>query len=453
MREMRLTRVHLFVAFAFTVMADPVSSVAYAIEAALRALDGDPASLVAAMSLVVGIIVVVSFTYHQLIGRFPEGGGGPEAVAAAFGEGWTFLPLGALLVDFTLTVAVSCSAGAAALIAYVPALGDARLPIALALAVAVAGGVLAGHRGRVLFALATQAFILLAAAVIVAGAFADPHSGSAVGGGAHATPLLADASLAAVLAAFPLGMALATGVEAPSNAIAELPQLGDRGRRLFGRGTLWLMVAIVGALTICFAALAVRLAVPLPDGDSTLLAGVARASVGGGPAFACFQALSALLLLAAAASSYLAGSGVLKALAGLGTDGEAGLLPERLRRENRFLVSHWGVLVVLGAAAAMILAAGGREQELVQFYAVSVFASFLAATLACARLSLRERRPRATAANLAGAALVGLVLVLNMTRLDSAIALLASLAVAAYLWRAWVARGRPGGVGRAPVRG
>lgn len=449
---MRLTRVHLFVAFAFTVMADPVSSVSYAIEAALRALDGDPASLVASMSLVVGIIVVVSFTYHQLIGRFPEGGGGPEAVAAAFGEGWTFLPLGALLVDFTLTVAVSCSAGAAALIAYVPALGAARLPIALGLSVAVAGGVLVGHRGRVLFAIATQAFILLAVGVIAAGAFADPPSAQAASAGAHQAPLLAGASLAAVLAALPLGMALATGVEAPSNAIAQLPQLGDRGRRLFGRGTLWLMVAIVGALTICFAALAVRLAVALPGGDSTLLAEVARASVGGGFAFAAFQAFSALLLLAAAASSYLAGSGVLKALAGLGLDGSAGLLPERLRRENRFLVSHWGVLVVLAAAAAMILAAGGREQQLVQFYAVSVFASFLAATLACARLSLRERRPRAAAANLAGAALVSLVLALNLTRLDSAIALLASLAVAAYLWRAWVTRGRPGGVARAPAR-
>lgn len=447
---MRLGRVHLFVAFAFTVMADPVSSVAYAIEAALRALDGDPAGLLAAMSVVVGIIVVVSFTYHQLIGRFPEGGSGPEAVAAAFGDGWTFLPLGALLVDFTLTVAVSCSAGAAALIAYAPALGGARLPIALALAAGVAGGVLTGHRGRVLFALATQAFVLLAAGVIVAGAFAEPHAASS--GGGQGSPLLADASLATVLAAFPLGMALATGVEAPSNAIAQLPQLGDRGRRLFGRGTLWLMVAIVGSLTLCFAALAVRLAVPLPSGDSTLLAEIARASVGGGAVLACFQASSALLLLAAAASSYLAGSGVLKALAGIGLDGASGLLPERLHRENRFLVAHWGVAAVFVAAVAMILAAGGREQQLVQFYAVSVFASFLAATLACARLSLAERRPGAVTANLAGVALVSLVLVLNLTRLDSAISLLVSLAVAAYLWRGWVARGRPGGVARSGSR-
>jgi hypothetical protein len=447
MQPMRLGRVHLFVAFAFTVMADPVSSVAYAIEAALRALDGDPASLVATMALVVGVIVVVAATYHQLIGRFPSGAGGPKAVAMAFGDDWVFLPLGALLVDFTLTVAVSCSAGAAAAIAYVPGLEAGRLPIALALAVLVALGVLLGHRGRVGFAIATQAFLLMAAAVIVAGAFAAPAAargaaaGEPVGG-----PLLADASLAAVLMALPLGMALATGVEAPSDAIAQLPQLADGARRLFGRLTLWLMVAIVGGLTLSFAALAVRLGVPLPGNDSTLLAEIARQAVGGGPPLAAFQALSALLLLAAAASSYLAGSGVLKALAALAHEGERGLLPEPLRRENRFLVAHWGVFAVLTVAAAMIVGAGAEEQELVHFYAVSVFASFLAATLGCARLCHRDGRPAGMLVNLLGAALVSLVLALNLTRLDSALALLASGAVALYLWRAWVARGRPDGI-------
>jgi len=442
----RFGRLHLFVAFSFTVMADPVSSVAYAIEAALRALDGDPASLVATMALVVGIVVVIAATYHQLIGRFPSGAGGPKAVATAFGDDWVFLPLGALLVDFTLTVAVSCSAGAAAAIAYVPGLESVRLPIALALAVLVAAGVLLGHRGRIGFAIATQGFLLMAAAVIVAGLFADPATAPAAGGEPVGGPLLADASLAAVLMALPLGMALATGVEAPSDAIAQLPQLGDRARRLFGRLTLWLMVAIVGGLTLCFAVLAVRLDVPLPGADSTLLAEIARQSVGGGAPLATFQALSALLLLAAAASSYLAGSGVLKALAALAHEGERGLLPEPLRRENRFLVAHWGVFAVLLVAAAMIVGAGGKEQELVHFYAVSVFASFLAATLGCARICHREGSRAAMLLNLLGAALVALVLALNLTRLDSAIALLASGLVALYLWSAWVARGRPDGI-------
>ena len=48
------------------------------------------------------------------------------------------------------------------------------------------------------------------------------------------------------------------------------------------------------------------------------------------------------------------------------------------------------------------------------------------------------------ALNLLGAGLVGLVLGLNLTRLDAVIALAGSGLLALYLWRAWVGRGRPG---------
>lgn len=444
MRRLAAGRIHLFVAFAFTVMADPVSSIAYANEAALAALDGNPASLVATMTIVVAIVAVVAGTYDQLIRRFPDGGGGPEGVAAAFGDGWAFLPLAALLVDFTLTVAVSCAAAAAAAIALAPALLEARLALALVLATSVAAGVLLGHRGRIGFALATQGFVLLALAAIVIG-FADPASAPPDQGG---TPPLADAALAPVLIALPLGMALATGVEAPSNAIAQLPQLGDRGRLWFGRLTLWLMVGIVGTLTIALATLTITLDVGLPNEDSTLLAETARVALGGGAAFAAFQSLSAILLLAAAASSYLAGSGVLKALARLRDEAGNGLLPRRFGLENRFLTAQWGVLALLAVAVAMLAVAGGNEQALVQFYAVSVFASFLAATVACAKLSLRDGRHWALAVNVLGACLVLLVLGLNLTRLDSAVALGASALLGLYLWRAWVRRGRPVPVGR-----
>ncbi len=430
-------------------MADPVSSVTYAIESTLRALDGDLATLVPAMAAIIAIIAVISATYHELIARFPGGGGGPEGIAHAFGEGWAFVPLGALLVDFTLTVAVSCAAGTSALIAYVPDLEPIRTPLGLGLVALVAGGVLLGHGGRVAFAIATQVFIALAIAVIVAGALAEPGSG-ADGPATSDTPFFADAALGPALLAVPLGMALATGVEAPSNAIAQLPQLDDRGRRRFGRMTLWLMVGIVGGLTISLAAVAVHLETDLPPADSTLLAEVAQDALGDGALFAAFQAASALLLLSAAASSYLAGSGVLKALAGLG-EGREGLVPRLFGRMNRFLVPEWGVAVVL-AAAAILVAAGGREQNLVEFYAVSVFASFLAATIGCARLSRRDGRRIPLALNLLGAALVTAVLIENVTRLDGLIALLASAVVAAYLWSIWVRRGRPGGVAGAGAR-
>jgi hypothetical protein len=434
----------LFIAFTFTVMADPVSSVAYAIQAGLHQLDGDLIHLFPTMALVVATVAIVAGTYHQLIRRFPEGGGGARSVASAYGEGWAFIPLGALLVDFTITVAISCAAGASAIIAYVPGLASGRVVLALGLTALVAAGISLGHRARLAFAVTTLSFLVLAAFVIASGSIGGAGVESRAG---HGQPLVADASLIPVLLAMPLAMALATGIEAPSDAIAQLGQLGRRDRRLFGQWTIWLTVGIVGALTMGIAVLAVTLDVGLPPSDSTLLAEVARTSVGDGGLFAAFQAASALLLLAAAASSYLAASGLLKALALVGASEDDGLVPERFARTNRFHTPPWGIAVVLAASAALIALAAGHDQEIVQFYAVSVFAGFLAALLGCARLSLRDRRWVELSINMIGAGLVTFVLALNVSRTDGAIALGASGLVASYLYLVWVRRGRPAGVG------
>lgn len=434
----RMARFNLFVAFAFTVMADPVSSVAYAIEAALDALHGGRSQLVLTMSLVLGAIALVSAGYHRLIARFPNGGGGAEALAAAFGEGWAFLPLGALLVDFTLTIAVSCAAAASALIAQAPELADLRVPLAAGLVGVVALGSLLGHRGRVVFATATLLFVGIAAVVIIRGALAPATPGPRPSGG--------DAGLGVALLAMPLGMALATGVEAPSNAIAQLGQLDSDARRRFGQLTIWVMLGIVGALTLALAALTTRFGLGLPATDSTLMADVARRATAGDGWFDVFQIASALLLLAAAASSFLAGSGLLKALALHGADGHAGLLPRRFGHINRAYAPAWGIALLFALATALVVVAGGHEQTLVHFYAVAVFASFLGALVAGSRLSWSDGR-HAIAAMDAGAALVvALVLALNLRRGDP----LASLAVAGFVslgfWRAWVRRGRPSGI-------
>jgi amino acid transporter len=439
----------LFIAFAFTVMADPVSSIAYAIEAALRHLDGNLDDLFLAMGLVIATIAIVAATYHQLIRRFPEGGGGARSVGTAYGDAWAFIPLAALLIDFVITVAISCAAGASAIIAYVPGLEPGRTVLALALTAIVAGGISLGHHGRIAFASATLLFIGLATVVIVAGA------GGGSGTPAHqvqSSPLLADASLIPALLAMPLAMALATGIEAPSDAIAQLAGLDRTERRRFGQWTIWLTVGIVGILTIGITALAITQGVGLPPADSTLLAEVARASVGGGAPFAAFQAASALLLLAAAASSYLAASGLLKALALVRASPEVeGLVPGRFAVLNRFHVPPWGILVVLVSSAALIGLARGHDQEIVRYYAVSVFAGFLGALLGCARLSLRDGRRAELVVNLVGIVLVAFILALNMARPAGVIVLSAAALLAGYLYAVWVRRGRPAGVSEAEM--
>lgn len=274
----------LFLAFAFAVIADPVSSVAYAIEAALRALHGDLALLLPTMSLVVGLVVVVTANYWQLVRRFPKGGGAAAAAGRAFGPRWRFLPIGALVVDFVLTIGISISAASSAAIALFPSPAPARIPLALALVVLVAALTWFGHGGRLLFAVMTAVFVVVSVVVLVMG-FTYPHS---MGTAPKNTDSGRPAVLAVVLA-FPVAMALATGVEAPSTGIAQLGQLDDAYRRRFGRGTLTLLVVIVGGLTLALTALAVRLHIGLPGSDSTQIAEIAHAAAGPGWLFGAFQ--------------------------------------------------------------------------------------------------------------------------------------------------------------------
>ena len=265
----------LLIAFAFTVMADPISSVAYAIEAALRALNGNLALLWPTMALVIAIIAVITINYHQLIGQFPEGGGAAAAAGTALGEGWAFLPIGALVVDFVLTISISIAASVSAIVAYFPLLAGIRILLALGLLLLVASLTWFGHGGRTVFSLMTLSFVGIGLALLVSGFLHTPHAHSAI----LAVPSTNGfgSSMVAIIFAFPVAMALATGVEAPSSAIAQLGQLDQQGRKRFGRITLWLTLGIVGGLTLGITALAVHLGIGIPPNNSTQIAEVARA--------------------------------------------------------------------------------------------------------------------------------------------------------------------------------
>ncbi len=436
-------RTVLLIAFAFSVMADPVSSVAYAIEAALRALDGRLSLLLPAMALVVLIVGLVVTSYHQLVARFPEGGGAAAATGKAFGEGFAFVPMGALVVDFVLTIAISVSAGSSAIISYVPSLAPHRLWIALVLLSLVAGLMRFGHLGRAVFAVLTMSFVVIAVIVLVAAT--GDHTASVV-----VEPSLTASAPLTVALAFPVAMALATGVEAPSSAIAQLAQLDDAGRRSFGRWALWLTLGIVGSLTIGLTAAAVHLGIGVPGDDSTLVAELARAASSHG-VFTLFQATTALLLLSAASSSFQAGPGLLKALARDQGDGQSrhGVLPAFLGTTNAHHVPIIGVVVFFGASALVVVAAGARDQRLVLFYAVAVFVSFLMGLLAMATFAWRERRVGWAILNVVAAIAVGFTLVANAMRAAALGSLAATAIVGGSLYFAWVKAGRPRGASQA----
>jgi amino acid transporter len=436
-------RTVLLLAFAFSVMADPVSSVAYAIEAALRALDGRLTLLLPAMFVVILIVGLVVASYHQLVARFPEGGGAAAATGKAFGEGLAFVPMGALVVDFVLTIAISVSAGSSAIISYVPSLSPYRLWLALGLLTIVAGLMRFGHLGRAVFALLTIAFVVTAVVVLITSGGHDSIT-------TVIEPSLTSSAPLTVALAFPVAMALATGVEAPSSAIAQLAQLDDAGRRSFGRWALWLTLGIVSVLTMGLAAVAVHLGIGVPGEDTTLVAELARAG-SSHAVFSMFQGTTALLLLSAASSSFQAGPGLLKALARSKGNGPSrhGVLPSVLGTTNVHHVPVVGVAVFYGASVLVVIAAGARDQRLVLFYAVAVFVSFLMGLLAMATFAWRERRVGWVVLNAVAATAVGFTLVANALRPAALGSLAATAIVGGGLYFAWVKEGRPRGASHA----
>ena len=440
----RGARALLFFGFAFAVMADPVSSVAYAIEAALRALDGHLEDLFPAMAIVIGVVCLVTINYWFLVRRFPQGGGDAEAAGRAFGTAWAFPVIGALIVDFALTISISIAAASSAIIAYVPDLHDLRIPLAIALTALVAGLTWFGHASRVLFATFTVSFIVVCGIVLVKGYLSPtaalPESAVVITG----QPL--SPAIVAILFAFPVAMALATGIEAPLTSIAQLGQLDDDGKRRFGRATLVLTVGIVGAITLLLAGLAVRLNVGIPVETSTQIADIAKAAVGDGAAFALFQLTSAVLLLSAASSSYQAGPGLLKALARDNGGHGLGILPAPLGRANQHHTPYWSVVVYLAISCGVLAAAGAEEQELVLFYAVAVFASFMMGLLAMARFSWQEHNWPLFTINCIASVAVFFTLAVNLYRGYPLVSFAALLLIALGLYRAWTRAGRPAGV-------
>lgn len=425
----RASRPLLFLGFALAIAADPISSVAYAIEAGLGELGGDLGLLLPTMGLVLAIILLVAVAYVGLVRRFPHGGGAAAATRAAFGERWSFLPVGALIVDFALTVAISIASAGAAIVAYVPAMAPFEMPLALGLNAVVAATMWFGHPARVLFALFTAGFVVLGSVVAAVSLTVAPVPQAA------AVAAAPDPAFLAVLLAVPVAMALATGVEAPASAIGQLGQLDDAGRVRYARGTLLLVVVAVVLLTVGLAAAAVRLGIGVPpeSADTTLVAEVARAAVSA-PLFAAFQAATALLLFAAACSAYQAGPGLLGALA----DGERGapVLPAALGRRNAFHTPYVALAVFAVASSALIVAAGADEQTLVLYYAVSVFLAFAAGLVGMAVLSHRDGDRRGVALNAVGATVVVAVLAVNATRGLPLVSLGAAVLIAAALhWR------------------
>ena len=155
--------------------SDVMSSSAYATEQMLHVLI--PIGGLAAFSLVtpltaaiLAVLAVVTICYRDVVRSYPKAGGSYVVSRDNFGPNIAQIAGAALLISYTITVAVSVAAGADAIISAAPALKDYGLEMSIAFVVILAYGNLRGIReaGKV-FAIPTYFFIGNMALLIVAG--------------------------------------------------------------------------------------------------------------------------------------------------------------------------------------------------------------------------------------------------------------------------------------------
>lgn len=356
--------------------SDALSSVAYATQEILLVLVlAGPAALylttpIAGAISVLLIILVIS--YRQTIHAYPTGGGAYTVAKENLGVLPSLVAGAALLVDYVLTVAVSVSAGVAAITSAVPALYEHRIALALISIAVIMWGNLRGVReSGYIFGAPTYGFIFAIVSLVVVGliqyAFGDTVG--FVGGEpplAHHDPsAFRPLTMLLILKAFSSGCAAVTGVEAISNGLMAFrkPEAENAVKVL-----RWL--AIILAFMFLGISVLAKLYGVLPDDRETLISQIAREVFGSG-AFYYFIQVSTFAILILAANTSFADFPRLASLMA-----QDSFMPRQLKALGDRLVFSNGILLLAGAAGALTVLFDADTHQLIPLYAVGVFASF-----------------------------------------------------------------------------
>ena len=378
-RHERLARSTALAVFA----SDALSSVAYATEEILLVLvlAGTAAlsySIPISIAIAILIAIVVS-SYRQMIRAYPQGGGAYIVSKDNLGVPAGLVAGAALLIDYVLTVAVSVAAGIAALTSAVPALFPYRPWLCVVAVVGIAVANLRGIResGK-LFAAPTYLFIASLFVLIVyggAGALFDflpeaPYQ--------RHPPGLEGVGLFLFLRAFASGCTALTGVEAVSDGVPAFKAPESHNARIVL--TVLGVILIVLFLGITFLAYDFGIT---PRHEETVVSQLARHVFGGGALYFELQAVTMLILLLAANTSFADFPRLSFFLA------RDRFIPRQFATQGDRLVFSNGILILSGLAALLLVIFGGDTHALIPLYAVGVFLSFTLSQASMVRRWLR----------------------------------------------------------------
>jgi amino acid transporter len=372
--------------------SDPLSSVAYATEAALAVLIAaslGSAHLVVPVSLAIAaVLAIVVLSYVQTVQAYETSGGAYVVAKDNLGTLSSLVAAAALLVDYILTVAVSVTAGGFALTSAVPSLAPHQVGLSLFFILLLTVVNLRGVReSGILFAVPTYAFVAVMFALIGTGV------GKCAAGAcpqAHVPdPLVAGAGTVGVLVllrAFSSGAAALTGVEAISNGVNAFKQ--PQGRN--AAKTLLVMGAIAITLFLGVSYLAVHMHAR-PSGSVSVISQIARTTF---PAsswtsflYYAVQGLTFAILVLAANTSY---QGFPRLGAVLARDR---FFPRQFINLGDRLVYSNGIVVLSSLAAFLVWIFHANVLALIHLYVIGVFTAFTLSQAGMVRYWLRRRDP------------------------------------------------------------
>jgi len=352
--------------------SDALSSVAYATEEILLVLvlAGSGAlglSLPIALAIA-ALLLIVASSYYQTVQAYSSGGGAYIVARENLGTLPSLVAGAALLTAYVLTVAVSISAGVAAVTSAFPALYTWRVALALASLGFVALVNLRGVRESArVFVMPTYFFIFIVFLIILAGLARLIFGDLPVGMPAPIPAATAAQGLTAflILRAFASGCTALTGVEAISDGVPVFkPPEGINA----GKTILW-MVGILGSMFLGITFLVHQFGI-LPQEGETVISQLARMVFGVSPLYYTMQVATALILLLATNTSF---SDFPRLAMWMALDR---FLPHQLANLGDRLVYTNGILLLSALASVLIVVFQASAHALIPLYAVGVFISF-----------------------------------------------------------------------------
>jgi amino acid transporter len=408
---------------------DGLSSAAYGPEAALSILIPlgvlGLTYIVPITSVILLLLFILYFSYRQTITAYPNGGGSYTVASQNLGMHFGLLAAAALMLDYTLNVAVGISAGVGAIISAIPSLQSHTLMICLILLFIITIVNLRGaSEAGAIFAIPTYAYVGTLFIVIAVGIFrtlqgSHPH---AVIAPPSLLPATGGVTLWLILRAFASGCTAMTGVEAVSNGVTVFakPVVQNAHR------TLTLIVVTLALLLAGIAYLAHAYGIAAMDENrsdyQSVISLLLQAVVGRG-FFYYVTLVSVLIVLVLSSNTSYTGFPRLCRLLALDD-----YLPHSFALLGRRLVFTVGIAFLSGVSAILLIAFDGITDRLIPLFAVGAFLAF---TLSQAGMVIHWRK------NDAGAKTRG-ALVVNGIGAASTGAALVVILIAKFSEGAWV---------------